>query len=158
VDEAVRCIPPLPNTITSTSFTTAASTASIYAPSSASTPSTRYEAKAEGGSEGTTLLRFQQPVRLRGGRGAELYVRVHQHAAQEAGVGDDYFDDDLDLDRSAPALRSPYLATLAGPAYASPTPLLTHSPSVRESIEREMRRGDVPVRSPGLTPMETYNL
>lgn len=132
-----------------------------------------FEVLGEGGDEGTTVLRFREPVRLRGGRGAELYVRLHHPPLQ---ASDEYFDDEFPL-----AMRGGYPITPISVDFpitstiSTPPPLpqigwrggWSHpgyrSPSVRQNIEREMigndplaavvaRRGDLYMGE------DTYNL
>jgi len=129
-----------------------------------------FEVMGEGGDHGTTVLRFRQPVRLRAGRGCDLYVRLDADARRQA--HDDYFLSDAKDDRP---LRAPVLpydgdvpltpggVSYLGTPYGGNTPLPSYpsspwptsrgvaapqlGPSVRENIEREMRRS-----------ADTYNL
>ena len=115
-----------------------------------------FEVLGEGGEEGTTVLRFREPVRLRGGRGAELYVRLHKPAHQES---DEYFENDYSFGMRG-GLPLATTSTLSPPlphtGWRSGDPgfgFEYRSPSVRQNIEREMRRGEM-----NMMGGDTYNL
>ena len=118
-----------------------------------------FEVMGEGGDDGTTVLRFRQPVRLRAGRGCDLYVRLDPDARQQS--QDDYFLNVDDQPLRVPGVPdgdvplTPGGVSYLGTPFGGNTPVAypgspwsssrvapTFGTSVRENIEREMRRGD----------------